>query len=281
MYSGRYLWYVVAVLTLASTFSIIDRQILKVMIGPVQRDLGGISDFQISLIMGFAFTFLYSLLSYPAGWIADRYNRKNLMAAGIASWSLLTMVCGMANQYWHLFLARMGVGVGEATLGPASTSALSDYFPEHRLPLAIGIISSAPFIGQGLANIAGGPLIDYLESVPNITLPLFGEVYSWQFVFIVVGAPGLLVALAVWGLREPLRRGKMNEDGVGVPFSEVWAFVRTRRMFFFLVFTAYLCLATQGWSLFSWIDAGARCASIHPSLSVSQIGLNLGAASLL
>ena len=99
MYSGRYLWYVVAVLTLASTFSIIDRQILNVMIGPVQRDLGGISDFQISLIMGFAFTFLYSLLSYPAGWIADRYNRKNLMAVGIASWSLLTMVCGMANQY--------------------------------------------------------------------------------------------------------------------------------------------------------------------------------------
>ena len=252
-FSRAYLWYVVGILTLASTFSIIDRQILNVMIGPVQRDLGGISDFQISLIMGFAFTFLYSFLSYPAGWIADRYNRKNLMAVGIASWSLLTMVCGTVNQYWHLFLARMGVGVGEATLGPAANSALSDYFPPERLPLAIGVVSSAPFIGQGLANIAGGPLIDYLESVPNIVMPVIGEVYSWQMVFIVVGAPGLLIALAMWFIREPDRHGTVNQEGRGVSFREVWAFVRTRAMFFFLVFTAYLCLATQGWSLFSWI----------------------------
>lgn len=252
-FSGVYLWYVVGVLTLASTFSIIDRQILFVMIGPVKRDLGGISDFQISLIMGFAFTFLYSVLSYPAGWIADRYNRKNLMAAGIASWSVLTMMCGMANHYWHLFLARMGVGVGEATLGPAANSALSDYFSSDRLPLAIGIVSAAPFIGQGLANIAGGPLIDYLESVPAVSLPGFGELYSWQFVFIAVGAPGLLVALAAWGLREPERRGRINTEQAGVPFSEVWAFVKTRRWFFFFLFTAYLCLATQGWSLFSWL----------------------------
>ena len=252
-FSRLYLWYVVGVLTMASTFSIIDRQILNVMIGPVKRDLGGISDFEVSLIMGFAFTFLYSILSYPAGWIADRYSRRNLMIAGIASWSLLTMVCGTVSQYMHLFLARMGVGVGEATLGPASNSALADYFPPTGLPLAIGIVSSAPFIGQGLANIAGGPLIDYLESTPNFVLPLIGEVFSSQMVFIIVGAPGLLVALAMLGLREPSRKGKINADDTGVPFSEVWKFVKARWAFFALVFTAYLCLATQGWSLFSWI----------------------------
>lgn len=252
-YSSGYLWYTVGVLTLASTFSIIDRQILNVMIGPVQRDLGGISDFQISLIMGFAFTFMYSILSYPAGWIADRYNRKNLMAVGIFSWSLLTMLCGTVHQYWHLFLARMGVGVGEATLGPAANSALADYFTADRLPLAIGIMSAAPFIGQGLANIAGGPLIDYLESSPNFVIPVLGEVYSWQMVFLAVGAPGILVALMTWGLREPGRHGRINEGETGVPFSEVWRFVKTRVGFFAFVFTAYLCLATQGWSLFSWI----------------------------
>ncbi|MEQ9451726.1 MAG: MFS transporter [Pseudomonadales bacterium] len=252
-YSGRYLVYVVGVLTLASTFSIIDRQILNVMVGPVQRDLGGISDLQMSLIMGFAFTFLYSILSYPAGWIADRYNRKNLMAAGIFSWSVLTMVCGAASQYWQLFLARMGVGVGEATLGPAANSSLADYFTPDRLPLAIGVVSSAPFIGQGLANIAGGPLIDYLEAAPKFVLPLFGELFSWQMVFIVVGAPGLLIALAAWRLREPARTGAMNAAGEGASFAQVWEFVRTRRWFFFFLFTAYLCLATQGWSLFSWL----------------------------
>jgi len=252
-FSEAYLWYVVTVFTIASTFSIIDRQILNVMIGPVKRDLGGISDFQVSLIMGFAFTFLYSILSYPAGWIADRYNRRNLMAAGIFSWSVLTMCCGLVSQYLHLFLARMGVGVGEATLGPASNSALADYFAADRLPLAIGIVSSAPFIGQGLANVAGGPLIDYLEATPNFVLPVVGEVFSWQMVFIVVGAPGILVALAMLGLREPARRGRINESSVGVPFAQVWAFVRLRWKFFFFLFTGYLCLATQGWSLFGWL----------------------------
>jgi len=252
-YSPAHLWYVVGVFTVASTFSIIDRQILNVMIGPVKRDLGGISDFQVSLIMGFAFTLMYSLLSYPAGWIADRHNRRNLMVAGIASWSVLTMVCGTVNQYWHLFLARMGVGVGEATLGPAANSAMADFFPPERLPLAIGIVSAAPFIGQGLANIAGGPLIDYLEATPNFVLPVIGELFSWQMVFIVVGAPGLLVALAMMAVAEPVRRGRINTAATGVPFAEVWKFVRSRWKFFFLVFTAYLCLATQGWSLFSWI----------------------------
>ena len=252
-YSTSYLVYVVIVLTLASTFSIIDRQILNVMVGPVQRDLGGISDFQMSLIMGFAFTFLYSILSYPAGWIADRYNRKNLMAVGIFSWSVLTMLCGAANQYWQLFLARMGVGIGEATLGPAANSSLADYFTPDRLPLAIGIVASAPFIGQGLANIAGAPLVDYLEAAPQLALPLIGQLHSWQMVFIVVGAPGILIALAAWSLREPQRHGAMHAAGEGATFAEVWDFVRTRRRFFFFLFAGYLCLATQGWSLFSWL----------------------------
>lgn len=277
-YSSGYLWYVVAVFTLASTFSIIDRQILNVMIGPVQRDLGGISDFQMSLIMGFAFTFLYSVMSWPAGWIADRYNRKNLMVAGIASWSLLTMVCGLANQYWQLFIARMGVGVGEATLGPASNSSLADFFAPERLPLAIGVVSSAPFIGQGLANIAGGPLIDYLEATPNFVWPVVGELYSWQMVFMVVGAPGLLIALAMWFLREPERRDRMNAAGAGVPFNQVWAFVKTRAMFFTLVFTAYLCLATQGWSLFSWlVEYYVR----NHAWSKTEIGLVYGSIAMV
>jgi len=252
-FSARYLWYVILVFTLASTFSIIDRQILNVMIGPVKRDLGGITDTQVSLIMGFAFAFFYTIMSYPAGLIADRYNRRNLMAVGIAGWSFMTLLCGAAGNYWQLFLARMGVGVGEATLGPASNSSLADFFPQDRLPLAIGVVSSAPFIGQGLANIAGGPLIDYLEATPNVHVPILGEVFSWQMVFIIVALPGFLIALAMWALAEPERRNRLSADGQQVPFSEVWKFVKSRWAFFALIFTAYLCLATQGWSLFSWI----------------------------
>jgi len=156
-FSNRYLILVVFIFTLASTFSIIDRQILNVMIGPIKRDLGGISDTQVSLIMGFAFALFYTLMTYPAGRIADRYNRIKLMTAGIAGWSFMTMMCGAASQYWQLFLARMGVGVGEATLGPAANSALADYFPPERLPIAIGIVASAPLLAKASPISLVGP----------------------------------------------------------------------------------------------------------------------------
>lgn len=252
-YSSRYLWYVVFVLTLASALSYIDRQILNVMIGPVKRDLGGISDTQVSLIMGLAFTLFYNALSIPMGRLADSANRRNLMVWGITGWSIMTSLCGMASQYWQLFLARMGVGIGEATLGPAANSTLADLFTRASLPIAIGFVSASPFLGQGLANILGGPLIDYLESVPNVNLPLIGEVFSWQMVFIVVGLPGLLVALLVMTTREPKREGRLSSTDAAVPAGEVWAFVKQRGWLFFLMFTAYLGLSTQGFSLFSWL----------------------------
>ncbi len=277
-WSNRYLAYVVLMLTLASTLSIIDRQILNVMIGPVKRDLGGISDTQVSLIMGFAFSLFYSFLALPAGWIADRYNRRNLMAAGIIGWSAMTVLCGMASQYWQLFLARMGVGVGEATLGPASTSTLADYFTPERLPLAVGIVSAAPFIGQGLANIGGGPLIDYLESVPNFVLPVIGEVYSWQLVFIIVGAPGILLGLLMLSLREPPRLNRQRDTDEGASLADLWQFIRTRRLFFSLLFIAYLGLATQGWSLFCWlVEFYVR----NHGWTRSQIGVNYGLIAML
>ena len=173
-YSDRTLWYVVFLLTIAATLSFIDRQILNVMIGPIKRDLGGLSDTEISLIIGLAFSAVYSLTTLPLARIADRYSRRNVIAAGIFSWSLMTALAGMASSFWQLFTARMGVGIGEASLGPASTSMLADYFDEYRLPLAYGIVAAAPFIGTGLANIVGGPLIDYLEAQPKVILPLFG-----------------------------------------------------------------------------------------------------------
>jgi MFS family permease len=277
-WSNRYLGYVVLMLTLASTLSIIDRQILNVMIGPVKRDLGGISDTQVSLIMGFAFSLFYSFLALPAGWIADRYNRRNLMAAGIVGWSVMTALCGMAGQYWQLFLARMGVGVGEATLGPAATSTLADYFTPERLPLAVGIISAAPFIGQGLANIGGGPLIDYLESVPNLALPVVGELYSWQMVFLIVGLPGVLLGVLMLSLREPARRGRMGDAPSGLPLADLWRFIRQRRMFFGLIFLAYLGLATQGWSLFSWI---VEFYVRNHGWSRTRIGVNYGTIAMV
>jgi len=277
-FSKAYLVWVLFVFTVASTLSIIDRQIINVMIGPIKRDLGGISDTQVSLIMGFAFAFFYTLMTFPAGRLSDRFHRIRIMSAGIAAWSFMTMLCGLAHQYWQLFLARMGVGVGEATLGPASNSALADYFSPAQLPIAIGVVAAAPFIGQGLANIAGGPLIDYLESTPNYVAPLIGEVFSWQMVLIIVGAPGLFVALMMWGLTEPQRKNKQRTDGQAVPLTEVWAFILERRTFFFLVFLGYLCLATQGWSLFSWI---VEFYVRNHGWTRTEIGLSYGSIAMI
>ena len=252
-YSSRTQWYVVLLLTLAATLSFIDRQILNVMIGPIKRDLGGLSDTEISLIIGLAFSLVYTLATVPLARMADRANRRNIIAAGIFAWSLATALAGKADSFRNLFLARMGVGIGEATLGPASTSLLADYFDNARLPLAYGIVGAAPFIGTGLANIVGGPLIDWLEARPNFTLPLFGELYSWQMVLVCVGLPGILLAAVMFTIAEPVRRGALKDASAGFPLREVWRFVASRGKYLTYHFIAYLCLSIQGFAFLTWV----------------------------
>ena len=252
-YSRARQYYVVLLLTVAGTLSFIDRQILAVMIGPIKRDLGGLSDTEISLIIGIAFALIYSLASLPLARIADRYNRRNLIAAGIFGWSLMTALAGFANSFWQLFAARMGVGIGEATLGPATTSILADYWERERLPLAYGIVSVAPFLGTGIASIVGGPLIDYLEARPQMSLPLFGEMYSWQTVLVLVGLPGVLLALAMFSMREPRRLTAADEPEEGYSWEALWQFVVSRWDYLWRHFVAYLCLSIQGFAFLTWL----------------------------
>ena len=252
-YSSRTQWYVVLLLTMAATLSFIDRQILNVMIGPIKRDLGGLSDTEISLIIGLAFSLVFTLATVPLARMADHANRRNIIAAGIFAWSLATALAGKADSFRNLFLARMGVGIGEAALGPASTSLLADYFDNARLPLAYGIVGAAPFIGTGLANIVGGPLIDWLEARPNFTLPLFGELYSWQMVLVCVGLPGVLLAAVMFTIAEPVRRGALKGGTAGFPLREVWRFVVSRGKYLTYHFIAYLCLSIQGFAFLTWV----------------------------
>jgi MFS family permease len=276
--SNATLWYVVFLLTIASTLSFIDRQILNVMIGPIKRDLGGLSDTEISLIIGLAFSAVYSLTTLPLARIADRYSRRNVIAAGIFSWSAMTALAGMANSFWTLFVARMGVGVGEASLGPATQSILADYFEQHRLPLAYGIVAAAPFIGTGLANIVGGPLIDYLEARPLIVMPVFGEMYSWQTVLVVVGLPGILLALLMFTIKEPERKGASAERIEGYSYRELWQFCHTRRKYLTYHFIGYLCLSIQGFAFLTWIVE--FFVRIH-GWTRTEIGLTYGGIALI
>ena len=247
-----YAWYVVFVLTVAYTFSFVDRQILSLLVGPIRRDLG-LSDTQIGLLQGLAFAVFYSLLGIPIARLADHHSRRGIIAAGVGAWSLMTVACGFARSYPALFAARMGVGVGEAALSPPAFSLLADYFPPHRLSAALGVYAMGIYIGAGLAYILGGAVISFASGIDNIILPLIGPVFTWQMVFFLVGLPGLLVALLLWTVKEPARRGLAGEDSVKkVSFSAAVDFIFRRWRTFFPHFFGLSLLSMTGYGGAAW-----------------------------
>lgn len=222
----RYAWYVVAVLMIAYVCSFVDRQIIALMVEPIRRDLA-ISDTQMSLLMGLSFALFYSFLGLPIGRLADRGNRRRIIAVGIAVWSLMTAAGGLARNYWQLFTARVGVGVGEAALSPAAYSMIADLFPRKRLGTAIGVYSLGIYLGAGLAMMLGGWITGRVSADVSWSVPLVGSLRPWQVVFIAIGLPGLLLALWVGTLREPAR-GAMSGavSTAAVPVAEVLRYVR-------------------------------------------------------
>ena len=277
-FDSAYAWYAVSILTLAAVFSNIDRQILSLMIGPIRRDLG-ISDVEVSLLLGFAFSLLFTIASLPAARLADRLSRKLIIASGICFWSAMTALSGVAHSYTQLFLARMGVGIGESTLTPASYSLLSDYFSEARLPVAVGLFQSSTFVGTGLAYILGGVLVGYLDAISTVILPLFGEVRAWQLTFMIVGLPGIILGVVVALMREPQRRGRVLEgDKEPFPLREIARFMLQRWRFFALHFLGYLMMATQGFALFAW---GAEFFIRVHGFTRIEAGLFFGVVALI
>ena len=187
-------------------FAFIDRQIITLLVGPIKKDLG-VSDTQMSLLLGFAFVMFYVFLGIPIARLADVRSRRLIIGIGIAIWSLMTAACGLTQNFWQLFAARVGVGVGEACNGPATFSMLTDYFPKEKLAKAASVLSIGFFVGSGLALLVGGSVIQLVSGMPDIAVPLVGSIHPWQLAFIVVGLPGLLVAASIRTVQEPRRRG--------------------------------------------------------------------------
>ena len=174
-----YAWYVISIFYLAYTLAFIDRIIVSFLVGPIRADFN-ITDFQFSLISGLAFAIFYATLGIPIARLADTRNRRNIITVGITIWSLMTAICGLTSNYWQLFLARLGVGVGEATLSPAAISMISDYFPKERRALPINIYSAGVQGGAGLANIFGGLIVGYAMAGGIQEMALFGDMRAWQ-----------------------------------------------------------------------------------------------------
>ena len=199
----------VAILTLAQIFAFIDRQIPAMLVEPIKQDFG-LSDSEIALLGGAAFSIFYAVMALPIGFAVDRYNRTRVLGIGIFVWSFMTALAGLANSFGKLFGARIGVAVGEAVMAPTSVSLVSDYFPENKQGRPMGIITSGVYIGIGITLLGGGFLIDYLTEMGGLTLPVIGYVKPWQATFMLVGIPGLLVALGAFLLREPKRIGALS-----------------------------------------------------------------------
>jgi MFS family permease len=213
-------WWGVAVLLLAYTFGYVDRSILTILVEPIQADLH-INDTQLGVLNGFAFVIFYVTLGVPLGYIADRSNRKWLVAGSIALWSVMTAVCGLTRTFGQLFAARVGVGVGEAGLSPAAYSLIADYFPPHRRSIALGVYTVGIYLGGGLALLGGGAILSVIGARPSLAVPLLGSLRSWQVVFLCVGAPGLLIAVLAASITEPLRKQKESE-AAELGWREAW-----------------------------------------------------------
>ena len=203
--STAYQWYVIFVLLLAQMFSFLDRMIMGLLVGPI-RESFAISDTQYSLLAGLAFSLFYAIMGLPLARIADSRNRRNLISIGIAVWSVMTAVCGLAKGFVSLFFARIGVGIGEATLGPAGYSMITDYFPRSSLARALSVYTLGVTFGSGLAYILGGAVVGYVQTLDTLTLPFLGATEGWQLTFFIVGFPGVLVAALMYlTVREPAR----------------------------------------------------------------------------
>ena len=266
-------WYAVGILIGAYLVALIDRQILTLLVEPIKRDLE-LSDTQLSLLIGLAFAVLYTVAGIPIARLADRKPRRTIIAIGVFFWSVMTFLCGLASTYWQLFLARVGVGVGEAALQPSAYSMLSDYFPPNKLGRAIGTYSIGLFVGGGLALVLGGAVIGALSGTESTELPILGEVRNWQLAFIVVGAPGVLLTLLMMlTVKEPARRGVSVPAQSGKITDELSLFLRDNRATVFFIVSAFSLGGIAVVGYLAWVPEFLRRTF---GWNMSEIGLVFG-----
>ncbi|MCM2312013.1 MAG: MFS transporter [Steroidobacteraceae bacterium] len=254
--SPRYRMVVLAMLVLVYTFNFIDRQIVGILAVPIKADLG-LTDTQLGLMGGLAFALFYTLLGIPIAMLADRSNRTTIMTVALVVWSAMTAVCGLAQNFWQLFLARLGVGVGEAGGVAPAYSIVADYFPPHQRARALGVYSFGVPIGSALGIVFGGVIASLID---------------WRTAFIVVGIAGIVLApIFKLVVREPAR-GRFDARGsTGAPvgFGAVMRLLLSKPSFWGLSFGASAS-SMMGYGMFFWL----------PSFFVRSFQLTLLEASL-
>jgi len=263
-------WRALPVLILLYALSLLDRQVLTLMVGPIKRDLG-LTDFQIGLLQGLVFSVFYSAAALPIGWLVDRFARRPIIWLGVTAWGLAATACGLAQSYGHLLLARLGVGVGEAALSPAAYSMLADLFRPARLALALSVLMIGSSLGNGMAIGLGGLVVSFAERGNGVDLPILGHLASWQYVFVITGLPGLVLGGLIFLIREPARRDRMK-IAAQPSARETLRFLAARRGFFTAHFIGFGLLSVVGWGFTSWLPAYMNRAF---GWSIGQLSLPL------
>ncbi|AMY07808.1 L-galactonate transporter [Luteitalea pratensis] len=241
-------WYTLAVLTLANVCGLVDRQVIALLVEPIKRDLQ-ISDTQVSLLMGLSFVLFYSVLGVPVGALVDRYSRRRIVAAGALLWSGMTVLCGFAQSFGQLLVLRMGVGVGEATLGPSAVSLLGDVFPRESRARAMSVFALGTFLGSGIAYAIGAYVAGVSAEGMTVSLPFFGPIRSWQVVFLVVGAPGLVVGALALTMHEPQRGAR----AAAASPREVFDYVRIHRRTLATLAFGFACSSAVNYGIAAWL----------------------------
>jgi MFS family permease len=268
-------WATVLVLLAAYALAFVDRQILTLLVEPIKRDLA-ITDTQFSLLSGLAFTLFYTVMGVPFGWLADRSSRRNLITVSIVFWSAMTAVCGMANSFLTLFLARIGVGVGEAGLSPAAYSMIADSFAPAKRSRALSVYAVGAITGVGLALIIGGAVVKWALTAPPVVLPILGELRTWQLALLIVALPGPLLALVMLALREPQRQEVAPTQASGS--SDLALFVRQRWRLFLLLAMGYSLIGAPIAAYLTWTPA--FMIRVH-GWDISTVGTVYGVVLLL
>lgn len=243
-----YACYVIFVLFVVTVLSQLDRQLPTLLVEPIKREFA-ISDTAFSFLQGYAFAIVYTFAGLPLGRLVDQRSRRLLIFCGLVFWSLMTVYAGFAQSYSGLFVARMGVGIGEAVLAPAAYSIIADYFAPAKRGRALGIYYISIAIGSGASLLLGGLLLDMIPE-EGMSLPFFGHLVAWRWVFIFAGVPGLLLSGLMFTIREPVRR----EIGqrLNVPVAELLAFLRREKATFSRLLVYPSILAIIGYGSLAW-----------------------------
>lgn len=267
-------WLAVLVLSVCYVFSLLDRLIVSLLVEPMKHSLA-LSDVQIGLLQGSAFAIFYATMGVPLGRLADRVNRRNLIAWAIAFWGLCTAASGLARGFMGLLAARVGVGAGEAALTPAAYSIIGDSFKGDRLGRAMGVYTVGGAIGSGIALLIGGAVYRRIEAMGPLLVPGIGALQPWQTTLVVVGLPGLLLALAVRLLvHEPARSTAI----VDTKFTAVLATIRAQAHLYVPAFAAYSAIAGLAYGFVSWAPAFlSRTFALGPA----EVGAKFGPVMLL